>query len=114
MARTSTRVCREPGCPNLEPCPVHVRAAWAGSQRKTLLTLTPAQRARAHRNVRRRNPSGICHRCGLPGADVVDHVVALSEGGEDAEANMALIHERPCHAAKTGEESARARARRRA
>lgn len=59
-----------------------------------------------------RRDRGICHWCDEPGADEVDHVVPLAEGGADDESNMAPIHSRPCHTAKTAAEAARARLRR--
>ena len=57
---------------------------------------------RAHR--------GICHWCGQPGADRVDHITPLSQGGTDSETNRAPIHAVPCHAAKTRAEAAAGRA----
>ncbi len=46
--------------------------------------------------------------CGKPGADQADHVIARAEGGADDESNMAPIHKRPCHQAKSAAEAARA------
>jgi 5-methylcytosine-specific restriction protein A len=54
---------------------------------------------------------GVCHVCGRPLADQVDHVTPLGEGGADDVTNLAPIHARPCHAAKTQAEARRARAR---
>jgi 5-methylcytosine-specific restriction protein A len=54
---------------------------------------------------------GICHVCGLPGSDEVDHVIALAEGGADDDSNLAPIHSRPCHLQKTADEAERARRR---
>ena len=54
---------------------------------------------------------GICHVCGNWGADEVDHIVALSEGGADVIDNLAAIHSQPCHAAKTSAERERGRQR---
>lgn len=55
---------------------------------------------------------GRCHVCGELGADEVDHVVALAEGGADTFENRRPIHSEPCHRIKTAEEAARGRARR--
>ena len=41
---------------------------------------------------------GVCHVCGLPGSDEVDHVVA---GDNHDETNLAAIHGIPCHRDKT-------------
>lgn len=52
---------------------------------------------------------GRCHVCGEYGADEVDHVVPLSEGGADGAENRRPIHSEPCHRIKTAREAARAR-----
>lgn len=54
---------------------------------------------------------GLCHVCGHHGADQVDHVVALTEGGADTLDNLRPIHAEPCHREKTAAEAARARSR---
>lgn len=57
----------------------------------------------------------VCYVCHLTGADTVDHVLAVSEGGaRKDESNLAAIHSEPCHADKTRAEAARGAARRRA
>lgn len=82
--------------------------AWAG-QRATRLSGS-AQQARARRVLERHGT--VCHLCGHPGADVADHVVALSAGGPDTEANLRPAHQAPCptchrrcHQAKTQREA---------
>jgi 5-methylcytosine-specific restriction endonuclease McrA len=52
---------------------------------------------------------GQCHVCGEYGANEADHVVPLSEGGEDHIDNMKAIHSTPCHERKTQAEAQRAR-----
>lgn len=55
-----------------------------------------------------------CYICGGDGADQVDHIVPISEGGSQRDlGNLAAIHEEPCHKAKSQAEAARATARRR-
>lgn len=54
--------------------------------------------------------SGICHVCRQPGANEVDHIIPVAEGGTDEATNLAAIH-RVCHRKKTGAEATRARAR---
>ena len=49
-------------------------------------------RARAERNARILKASDICHICGEPGADAVDHVIALARGGTEHPSNLAPAH----------------------
>jgi 5-methylcytosine-specific restriction endonuclease McrA len=67
----------------------------------------PRDWQRIRRRVLRRD-NGICHICGRPGADQVDHIIPASAGGGDEESNLAAIHRRPCHEAKTAREANRA------
>jgi 5-methylcytosine-specific restriction enzyme A len=53
----------------------------------------------------------MCHVCGQPGADEVDHVIPLARGGADTIANMRPIHAEPCHREKTAREAAVGRRR---
>ncbi|WP_213778866.1 HNH endonuclease [Caballeronia sp. dw_276] len=57
---------------------------------------------------------GLCQPClreqRVTKGDAVDHIVSRAEGGSDDENNLQAIC-KPCHAAKTALESARARAR---
>lgn len=67
-------------------------------------TPLPAGWAKLRRRILRRD-AGICHVCGRPGADEVDHVVPASQGGTDDPGNLAAIHDDPCHRAKTAREA---------
>lgn len=110
MPRRPAPPCRKPGCPHLRPCPTegHEPTPWADSSHNQHRTISgSAEQARARRIIDRDH--GICHVCHQPGADQADHVIPFTEGGADDEANMAAIHARPCHQAKTSAEAARAR-----
>lgn len=57
----------------------------------------------------------VCYIDGLPGADTVDHIIPVAEGGAKADpANLAAIHQEPCHRLKTEAEAKRASSRARA
>lgn len=102
------KICSTPGCPNVQPCETHAPKPWANSRRDQHVKLSgSAQQRRAERILREHG--GICHVCGKPGGDQVDHVLAVSEGGADADHNLRPIHSDPCHNRKTAAESARAR-----
>lgn len=57
----------------------------------------------------------VCYVCHLPGADEVDHIIPVGEGGARSDpANLGAIHSEPCHEEKSKAEAQRAAARRRA
>jgi len=77
---------------------------WEGSTRRVRLPKEwHAQRQRILRNHER-----ICHVCGLPGADQVDHLVA---GDDHSDANLRPIHREPCHREKSSREGGQAAGR---
>lgn len=50
----------------------------------------------------------ICHICGEPGSDQIDHITPLSMGGSNLPYNLAPIHSRVaphCHRKKTAEQA---------
>jgi 5-methylcytosine-specific restriction endonuclease McrA len=118
MSRASkicSHVGRDGPCPNIAPCPDHPSKSSGGWQRTT----PRPDRLRGRRSERRSRYilmkyDTVCHVCGRPGADEVDHVIALAEGGPDTVENLRPIHGGPgsCHARKTADEAARGRARR--
>jgi 5-methylcytosine-specific restriction enzyme A len=103
--------CAEHGCPELTRdgrCEQHKRKAWEGSTRSQHQTISGS----ANQKRRRRILEALlytCHVCGKTGADQVDHVVPLGEGGADEDYNLAPIHAEPCHREKTADEARRAR-----
>lgn len=108
----ATKPCNTPGCPNLQPCPTpgHAPKPWAGNNGRRGRTRSGSREQRINRAVMLQH-EGVCHVCGQPGADQVDHVIALTEGGDDTIDNRRPIHAEPCHRVKTAKESARARNR---
>jgi 5-methylcytosine-specific restriction enzyme A len=76
---------------------------WTGDPR-TSTTSWRRQRAR----ILQRDHH-ICHVCGQPGADEVDHIVPISQGGTNHDTNLAAIHNTPCHRRKSSSEGTQAR-----
>jgi 5-methylcytosine-specific restriction protein A len=111
---SARKVCAHVGpdgsCVNLQPCPLHERKPWTGSRRRERSTLSGSREQKVNRHVMLRD-DGRCHVCGCYGADEVDHVVPLAEGGGDGMDNRAPIHAEPCHREKTQAEAERARRR---
>jgi 5-methylcytosine-specific restriction endonuclease McrA len=70
---------------------------WSNSTTNHLRLQGSARQQRNRRVLRR--DGAICHICRQPGADTVDHVLALARGGSDHERNLAAAHE-ACNAAK--------------
>lgn len=73
------------------------------------LAFTPSERAQILCRDGR-----VCHVCHKPGADQVDHLTPLAEGGEHLLSNAGAIHGKPCHERKSREEAERGYARRQA
>lgn len=99
------RPCPVPGCPELAPCPEHRRTPWAGSNRRARL---PKNWRSMHERILRRDRR-ICHLCGGPGADAVDHIEA---GDNHSPANLAAVHQDVapyCHRRKSSGEGHAAR-----
>lgn len=112
MRPKAAKVCPVPGCPEDQPCSQHAPKPWANVRQRRPDDLTG--RALQQRNARIiAQHHGRCHVCGQPGATEVDHVTPEAEGGSSDDANLAPIHPKPCHEAKTKAEAARGRARHR-
>lgn len=91
------------------------RPAWEGSTRRDRL---PDNWDELHEEAHLRNPEHICHWCGLPGGEDLDH---KKRGDDHRIENLDWIHgrrsyqsgasKRNCHGEKTGAEGAAARVR---
>jgi hypothetical protein len=83
---TVMRACVTCGRPSPEGyCEQHRPKPWSTSRRRVGLSGSSEQKRR--RRILRRH-LGRCHVCGGPGADEVDHVVSLAEGGADSEDDL--------------------------
>jgi 5-methylcytosine-specific restriction protein A len=112
MARAA-KVCTDPSCPNLQPCPVHERRPWAGSRRRERLRIRSGSRQQKLRTFVLHRDDFTCHRCGQRFEEdqlVNDHLIPLAEGGADDVENMAPIC-LSCDREKTAEEARRGAAR---
>lgn len=101
------KTCASPNCPNTQPCPHHAPKPWQTSRRSDRTISGSRQQRRAARILHRHDH--VCHVCGKDGADTVDHVIPLAEGGRDDDTNLRPIHSEPCHRQKTQAEALRAR-----
>ncbi|MGE0138644.1 MAG: HNH endonuclease [Ilumatobacteraceae bacterium] len=111
MSARAAKICNHKGCINLQPCPDHPKIPWAGSTRRANplnKRLTEDPKIKVQVLARHRN---VCHWCHRPGADQIDHVIPLAEGGRDVLSNLAPIHADPCSKRKTQQEAARGRSR---
>lgn len=89
-------------------CPEHQPKPWSSSKRRARLTVSGWEESRRRKRILERD-MGCCHICDGLGADAVDHVIPLAEGGADEEWNLASIHSEPCHREKTAREALRGR-----
>jgi len=78
------------------------RSNWRYMSRRT--KPLPRNWQTTRRRILRRD-NGICYVCRTPGANQVDHIIPVSQGGGEQDSNLAAIHEYPCHAAKTAREA---------
>lgn len=83
---------------------------WDSSRRAERRGGSGWEEAEAAKRIMRLH-NGVCHVCGLVGADEVDHVIPLCEGGLDEDHNKRPIHRTPCHVRKTAQEAGRAKGR---
>lgn len=97
-------------CGALSPktrCPDHERKPWEDRPaRRNRSKLSGSRQQKRARYILEKYGL-LCHVCGKFGADEVDHVVPLAEGGADDESNLRPIHSSPCHREKTQAEARR-------
>lgn len=105
----AAKPCAHIDCPNLKPCADHPDVAWQGSKHNERRTRSGWAQQKINRAVMLEH-EGLCHVCNQHGADEIDHVIPLAEGGADTPENMRPIHASPCHKDKTAAEAARGRA----
>lgn len=89
-------------------CVEHTPKPWASKQGRGNRMRSGSREQRVNRGVMAAH-DGVCHVCGKHGADQIDHVVPLAEGGADGPENRRPIHSVPCHRAKSAAEAAKAR-----
>lgn len=85
------------------------RTPWEGSTRRE--RLPPNWRTELRPAALHRNPRRICHLCGQPGGDTLDHKVS---GDDHSLENLDWVHDAEpphCHRGKSGREGAAARPR---
>lgn len=101
--------CKDPLCHAIATsrgaCDEHQREAWQGSNRKQTLPKDWNTR----RNIVLKRDKGICHICGEPGSDSVDHVIP---GEDHSLENLSPAHLNVppyCHRYKSSVEGNKAR-----
>lgn len=104
MGKYAPTPCLESGCPEKATregrCQIHQRERWAGSTRKERL---PSDWRTRCLIVMKRD-KGICHICGGPGGDTIDHI---EQGDDHSLDNLAPVHDRTephCHRYKSSAE----------
>lgn len=117
MPHAAPSRCSEPGCPELAlargRCGEHRRVGWENrTSSQERYGLSGSAQQSLHQEVLR-EAGWICYDCGLPGADVVDHILPIHLGGAKRDkSNLGAMHQEPCHRIKTERENAARRAAR--
>lgn len=100
------RPCPRPGCASLQPCVTHARKPWQRYTPRREMGGSHWERSRIRARIFERDG----HVCtiGAPGcrglATEVDHVLAVTRGGDDSDANLRSVCSR-CHRKKSANES---------
>lgn len=96
---TVLRACVRCGRPAKESfCTKHKPKPWAGSRRRKLMGLSGGAWETLRQRVLARD-MGCCYLCDNLGADQVDHLVEVADGGTNHLTNLASCHA-PCHERK--------------
>lgn len=95
--------CPVPGCPNLQPCPVHHKQPWAGRRG---FEGYKDEYLRLRAQVLKEEP--VCRICGLRPSVTVDHVIPKSQGGTDDRSNLRGAC-KECHDERSKAQAARGR-----
>ena len=107
MPNAPQKPCPQPYCPHLQPCPVHVRAAWRGTA-PAPPRIRGGQLQALRQALFQREP--LCRVCAGLGrvtiATIRDHIIPLAELGTEDESNIQPICQ-PCHDVKIREEAKR-------
>lgn len=98
----ASKICSNPHCAKLRPCPEHAKEPWEGSTRKSRLP-SSGRWAKRRRYILNRDP--VCKVCADNLSTQVDHIINNDNHSPE---NLQGICE-PCHKAKTQAEAARAR-----
>jgi 5-methylcytosine-specific restriction protein A len=115
--RSPTR-CAEPGCgeiaTHLGRCSEHQRKPWENrSSTSTRYGMSGSAWQALKLTILKRDEY-TCYVCGLAGADEVDHIIPVGEGGAKRDpSNLGAIHAEPCHEEKSELEKQRGIERRR-
>lgn len=107
MPTSAPSRCNEPGCGDIAlskgRCGIHQRPAWNSPRGSAMdrYGQTGWDRQALHKSVLK-DAGYICYYCGGAGADTVDHIVEVADGGsKTARGNLGAIHQEPCHVDKT-------------
>src|SRR5688572_14510636 len=93
MPYAPKRYCAQPGCSHLVPCPVHVRTPFRSPTHAAPKRITGTRLQRLRRQLFERTP--LCVLCEQAGrvtiATVRDHIIPLSQGGSENDANCQAL-----------------------
>jgi 5-methylcytosine-specific restriction protein A len=106
MPTAPPRYCSTPGCPQKQPCSVHVRVQGRYGWRNDTHRIRGRRLQRLRSDLLSDEP--FCRACHVRLATIRDHVVPLAEGGTDDPSNIQPLCP-SCSDEKTQRESRRGR-----